>query len=52
MARAKANTLQRVPNVGTQAITKTPVRSETTFVIRLKSGKYSSTDEPLGEGVL
>lgn len=52
MGRAKAELMKRASNLGTQAFTETPVGHETTFVIRLKSGKYSSADKPLNECVL
>lgn len=52
MARAKIKIVKRTPNLGAQAITETPVGHETTLVIRLKNGKYSSTDKPLDERIL
>lgn len=52
MARAKTEIVKRVSNLGTQAFTKTPIGHEATFVIRLKSGKYSSIDKPRDKCVL
>lgn len=52
MAWAKTETVKRMSNVRTQTITKTFVGSESMLIIRLKGGKYSSTDEPLGKCVL
>lgn len=52
MARAKAVTVKGMSNVGAQAVVKTSARRIVTLVIRLKGGKYASTDKPLDEGVL
>lgn len=52
MTRAKAKIVKRVSNVRAQAVTKALVGCESTLVIRLEGGKYSSTDEPLSERVL
>lgn len=52
MARAKAETVKRVSNVRTQAITETLVGRESMLVIRLKGGEYTSTNKPLSECIL
>ena len=52
MARAKAEIMKRASNLGTQAFAETPVGHKTTFVIRLKGGKYSSINKPRDECVL
>lgn len=52
MAWAKTKIVKSVPNVGAQAIAKTPVGRKITIVICFKGGKYSSANKPLSKRVL
>lgn len=52
MTWAEAEIVKGASNLRTQAIAKALIGRETALVIRLKGGKYSSTDEPLGERIL
>ena len=52
MVWPKAETMKRVSNVRAKAVAKAPARREVAIVIRLKGGKYSTTNEPFGECIL
>ena len=52
MTGSKTKIMKRVSNLRAQAFTKTSIGRETTLVIRLKGGKYPSTDKPFGERVM
>ena len=52
MAYAKTRTVESASNLTAKALMETYAKRKSMLVIRLKSGKYASTNKPLNEHIL